>query len=151
MIWRCCSRPWMIWVNCCKRFWSLAYKQEWFVGILLLTTLHVNTFKLTRVLRTSSQFCCHDSLHEARSGAKGWGWQAKDGGSKKSGLDSGHHAPETLHDEIYEAWWIKCNLILRLSVRAPRHARDGVSGIVEFQKKQFNRYAVPCIVKKWIG
>ena len=49
---------------------------------------HVNTFKLARVLPTAIHFCCHDSLHEARSGVKGWGWQAKDGGSKKSGLDN---------------------------------------------------------------
>ena len=120
MIWRCCSRLWMMWGDRCKRIWNLAYKQEWFAGIFLLTTLHVNMFKLICVLRTSSHFCCHDSVHEARSGVNGWGWQAMAGWRFKLQ----RRVDLTTCAEIYDACWIKHNL--RLSVRAPRRARDGV-------------------------
>jgi hypothetical protein len=78
----------------------LTYKQEWFARIFLLTTVHVNTFKLARVLRTASHFFCHDSIHEARLGVNevdtGEGWRFKEEWT-------GQHALETLRDEIYEA------------------------------------------------
>ena len=121
MIWRCCSRLWMMWGNRCKRIWSLAYKQEWFAGIFLLTTLHVNMFKLICVLRTSSHFCCHDSITWIRCE---WLRLTGEGWLRIREEWTGQHALETLHSEIYEVCWIKHNL--RLSVRAPRRARDGV-------------------------
>ena len=67
MISHCCSRSWMLWEVCSKRMWTLIHKDEWSAGVFSLTTLHVKTFKLARVLRTASM-CCHDGIHEARLG-----------------------------------------------------------------------------------
>ena len=118
MIWRCCSRSWMLWEVCSKRMGTLTHKDEWFAGIFLLTTFHGKTFKLARVLRTASHVL-PGQYTRSEIGCQ-WGWHRRRWGSKKSKLDN--MLWEKLRDEIYEAWWIKHNLC----VRAPWLARQGV-------------------------
>ena len=117
MIWRCCSRSWMLWEVCSKRMGTLTHKDEWFAGIFLLTTFHAKTFKLARVLRTASHVLS-GQYTRSEIGCQ-WGWHRRRWGFKEEW--TGQYALGKA-DEIYEAWLINRNLC----VRAPWLARQGV-------------------------